>query len=311
MYESGSVYVVSEDLHLLLDRWSPERLGTVFDLPYAEIRAELDQILAFGDHEVLRVGADAMRAGMARLLEGETRPVVSVDPVYWPTELMLQITRCVDPGSLRGIDGFHSRFGFPHPDEQVAAIVVQMSDRFGDSAGEITLVDDVVFSGKVVVEVIRRFAERGIRVVRVVCGIAVAESDEKNPFVMCANLGATLDAVFSFGVEGTPRVVDEICERDFFVFCPMCGRSAVSDEVNLGFPYIEGFGDASSWASFGEHSKAVSRRLIDLNVRVLEMMEAQLGRDITFGDLERHPVRVRHSEVDGESVRLHLLAHLR
>lgn len=311
MGEPESVYVVSEDLHVLLDRWSLERFGLAFELPYDRIREELADILSFGDHRVLRVEASALSAGMARMLEGDRRPIISVDPVYCPSEHMLQITRCVDPDSLKGIEGFHSRYGFPHPDEQVAALVTELRNRYGDSHTEVTLVDDVVFSGKVVVEVIRRFAEHGIRVTRVVCGIAVAETREKDPFVMCAKLGATLEAVFSFGVDGTPTALDEICERDFFIFCPMCGRSAASDEVNLGFPYIEGFGDAGKWASFGEHSTAVSRRLVDLNVRVLATMEAQLGRDITFGDLERYPVRVRHPEAEGESVRLHLLAYLR
>ena len=75
------VYVVSEDLHLLLDRWSNERFGRVFDLPYSDIRAKLAEILAFGDHRVLQVTADQMRDGIDRLLKGERRPVISVDPV--------------------------------------------------------------------------------------------------------------------------------------------------------------------------------------------------------------------------------------
>lgn len=304
------VYVVSEDLHLLVDRWSQARFGRTFYLPYDLIRAELAQILAFGDHRVLQVGAEEMRAGMAGLLADERRPVISVDPVYWPDEFMLQITRCVDPVTLDGIEGFHSRHGFPHPDEQVSSLVARLHERFNGSSAEVVLVDDVVFSGKVVVEAIRRLAEHGIRVVRVVCGIAVVESPENDPFAMCADLGATLEAAFAFGTEGTPKAVDEICERDFFVFSPMCGRSAVSAEANLAFPYIHPFGRAEKWATFGEHSAAVSPRLIDLNVRALAMIEAQLGRDVAFADLDRFPVRVRHPDVEGDSVRLHLLAHL-
>ncbi|OGL95810.1 hypothetical protein A2348_00265 [Candidatus Uhrbacteria bacterium RIFOXYB12_FULL_58_10] len=303
------VYVVSEDLHVLVDRWSEKRLGMVFDLSYERIRRELAEILTFGGHCVVRVTSEQMRSGISRLLEGERRPVVSVDPVYWPSELMLQITRCVHADTLEGIDGFHSRYGFPHPDAQVSDLVGRLRTQF-DEAIEVVLVDDVVFSGKVVVEVIRRLSEHGVRVARVVCGIAVCTT-ESDPFAMCAALGTQLEAAFRFGGDGAAEVVDEICERDFFVFCPMCGRSAVSDEVNLGFPYVEPFGLAGKWASFGDHAWGLSTRLIELNVRVLEEMERQLGRDIAFGDLERHPVRVRHPEVDGESVRLHLLAHLR
>lgn len=304
------VYVVSEDLHLLLDRWSRGQFGTVFDLPYGEIRAELAEILAFGDHRVVQVSAEQMADGIARLLDGERRPVISVDPVYYPTDFMLQITRCVHPDTFDSIDEFHARFGFPHPDEQMSSLVERLRESFNGASAEVVLVDDVVFSGKVVAEVIRRLGGYGIRVARVVCGIAVVEQGGSDPFAMCAELSTALDAAYSFGTPGNPRALDEICERDFFVFCPMCGRSAVSDEMNFGYPYIEPFG-LGKWASFGERAQAVSARLTKLNVRVIEMIEGQLGRDLVFTDLDRLPVRVRHPEVDGDSVRLHLLAHLR
>lgn len=304
------VYVVSEDLHLLLDRWSSGQFGKVFDLPYAEIRTELAEILAFGDHRVVQVSAGQMEEGIVRLLDGERRPVISVDPVYYPTDFMLQITRCVHPATLDGIDGFHSRFGFPHPDEQLSSLVERLRESFNGASAEVVIVDDVVFSGKVVAEVIRRLGTYGIRVARVVCGIAVVEQGGSDPFAMCAELGATLDAAYAFGTPGNPNALDEICERDFFVFCPMSGRSAASDEANIGFPYIEPFG-LGKWASFGPHAVPVSARLAELNVRVIEAIERQLGRDLVFADLERYPARVRHHAVDGDSVRLHLLAHLR
>lgn len=304
------VYVVSEDLHLLVDRWSRGQFGKVFDLPYDEIRAELAEILTFGDHRVMRVSAGQMKEGIVRLLDGERRPVISVDPVYYPTDLMLQITRCVHPDTLDGIDGFHSRFGFPHPDEQVSSLVRRLRESFNGASAEVVLVDDVVFSGKVVAEVMRRLADSGIRVARVVCGIAVVEQGGSDPFAMCAELGATLEAAYAFGTPGSPNALDEICERDFFVFCPMSGRSAVSDEANIGFPYIEPFG-LGKWASFGEHAASVSARLAELNVRIIEVIERQIGRDLVFADLERFPARVRHHAVNGDLVRLHLLAHLR
>ncbi len=306
----SSVYVLSEDLHLLLDRWSMARFDKVFSLPYDEIRAKLTQILTFNNHKVVRVSADQMHEGMAALLEHEQRPVISVDPVYWPTDRMLQITRCVHYETLENIDGFYARFGFPDPVDQVSDLVSTLHKHFNGLSAEVVLVDDVVFSGKVVVAVIQRLAEEGIRVVRVVCGIAVVEPTQSDPFAMCQKLGAVLHAAFTFGAEGTPKAVDEVCERDFFVFCPMSGRSLYSEESNQGYPYIEPFGLAHSWASFGEFSPAISQKLIQLNIDILELIEQQLGREILFADLDRLPVRLLHPEVKSDSVRLHLLAHL-
>lgn len=304
------VYVVSEDLHLLLDRWSEQRFGLTFDLPYDKIRAELAEILTFGGHVVVQVSAEDMRSGMERLLVGERRPIVSVDPVYVPSDLMLQITRCVDPDTLASLDGVHARHGFPPPDVQIDDIVARLRSQYNGAGGDVVLVDDVVFSGKVVMDVIGRLAAHGVRVSRVVCGIAVIEVGESDPFRMCADLGATLDAAFTFGTEGSPSVVDEICERDFFVFSPMSGRSATA-EVNIGFPYICPFGLAEKWATLKGFAHDVSRKLIGLNAWIIEMIEVQLGRPLVFSDLERLPVRVRHPDIEGESVRLHLLAHLR
>jgi len=307
--DNRSVYVVSEDLHLLLGLWSRQRFGRDLSLPYEKIREDLERILGFGDHKVIRITEDQMLHGIAGLLENERRPIVSVDPVYWPTGLMLQITRCVDPVALCSVEGFYSRFGFPHPDVQVTSIVERLRGNPGGFDGQMVLVDDVVFSGKVVGEVVRRLAEYDTRVVRVVCGVAVV-AEGSDPFEMCARLGASLDAAHTFGAEGMPPVVDEICERDFFVFCPMCGRSAMVDDANLCFPYIDPFGRAGSWASFGESSVRVSRELIGLNIRVVQMIEREIGRDLFFADLDRIPVLVRHPAVNSDSVRLHLLAHV-
>ncbi|MBI5793950.1 hypothetical protein HZA87_02580 [Candidatus Uhrbacteria bacterium] len=302
-----SAYVVSQDLRLLLDRWTLARFGRTIALPYEQIRTRLAEILAFADHDVVMITEEAMSGAIADRLRDDPRPIVSVDPVYRPGDFMVHVTRCVRDDHT-DVPGLHPRPGYADLEAQFGTL----ASALGVNGIEVpvTLVDDVVYSGDVVKFLITSLRPHGIRVERVVCGIAVVQNEEKDPFKLCRGLDAELLAGFVFGTFDTPKAVDEICERDFFVFVPMCGRSAVSNEVNLGYPYIEPFGDAYNWASFEEHAPAVSRQLIELNVRVLEMIEAQLGRDLLFSDLDRYPVRVRHPDVAGDSVRLHLLAHL-
>ena len=150
----------------------------------------------------------------------------------------------------------------------------------------------------------------GLDVVRVVCGIAVASEQGKDPRSVCEAFGAELDFVGLYGAQGEPEAVDEVCERDFFVFCPMTGRSFVNKDMDTGAPYIAPFGRPSDWASLDEFEWPISQRLIRLNADVLEMIEQHLGRPVIFNDLHRLPHGVRHPDVRSESVREHLLAHL-
>ncbi len=304
----AAAYVVSQDLELLLRRWFSQRFEGELSLPYDDIRHRLSTILAFGTHEVLMVSESEILGGLMRLLSAEKRPVISVDPVYWPSENMLHVTRGVDENFV-SVPGLHPRYGHVSPSEQVAALVADLGATPHEQV-EVVLVDDIVFSGSVMVALINLLAPEGVKVVRVVCGIAVAEVGGKNPFDLCRQHGAELEAVFSFGTPGTRQASDEICERDFFVFAPMCGRTYVGVEGNVGAPYVAPFGRPRDWASFGESEASVSRALIALNIYVLELIEAQIGRALTFADLDRQPARVRHPDVAGDQVRLHLERHL-
>jgi len=304
---SRKAYVVSEDLKTLLDRWSLRRYGRTFDLPYADIRHRLANILAFDDHDVVQVSEEEMRDSMAALLADETRPVISVDPVYCPAEQMIHVTRGVFE-DLESAEGLFSRHGHAAVDEQIRRVASALGARAENRVSTV-LADDVVFSGGVISLLIAMLREHGVDIVRIVCGIAVVD-DESDPFALAEGLGAKLEAGRTFGIPGTQKAIDEICERDFFVFSPMCGRTLVGTDSNEGVPYILPFGLAHKWATLGVHAERVSKELIQLNVDVLRMIEDALGEHMTFQDLERKPYGVRHPGVHGDRVLLHLEAHL-
>lgn len=306
---SRKAYVVSEDLKTLLDRWSLRQYGRILDLPYVDIRHRLKEILAFDDHDVVQVSEQEMRDSMLALLENETRPVVSVDPVYWPAKDMIHVTRAVHAHDLSNAVDLFNRYGHASVDDQIRSVASSLGANGTGACVDAVLADDVVYSGDVMARLIGMLHGQGVDIVRVVCGIAVVEANS-DPFALCRSLGAVLHAGRSFGIPGTQEAVDEICERDFFVFSPMCGRTLAYAEENVGVPYLFPFGKADKWASFGDHAERVSRQLIRLNVDVLRMIEDELGEHVTFQDLERKPFRVRHQNVQGDRVLLHLETHL-
>ncbi len=309
------VYIISEDLSILLKDWSKRAFGREFDLDYAGILEKLAKAIRTGNaFDVVTISENAISEGIRSLLKEGSRPIVSVDPVYVPSGdqvHMLHVTRCVkcigrdfeESGEL------FSRHGHPAIEVQIQRLAQYLRANATQIA-EVDLADDVVFSGGVIKKVIGELAKKNIRVRRVVCGIAVVAS--KDPFQICHDLGTELCAAIRFPRNPNEVVVDEICERDFFVFAPMCGRTLFGAENNIGVPYLKPFGETGKWASFDqdENDDAVSQRLLRLNVEILEQMELQLGRSIRFQDLDRQPHGVRNPEIASEELLLHLRSFL-
>lgn len=302
---SQALYILSEDFDVLLRRWVRSRFGCELLLDFDPFRARLRDILRFGGHELVCLPFEELRAGMLGLLERETRPVMSKDPVYAPSEYMLQVTRCCDL-ERKSVLGLRARYGYPAVAEQIQAL----ADRLGatlEHPVSVVVLDDVIFTGGGMVEIARMGAEVGLLVEHVIAGIAIAE--------LCArplsDLGITMSAVHQFpGENESCRVVDEICSRDFFVFAPMTGRTLADPLRNAGFSYLEPFGDAARWASFGKCSARVSRDLLVLNIDLLAAIEKELGTSVCFGHLDREPLGVRFLDMGSERVLTHLRRHL-
>ncbi len=245
---------------------------------------------------------------MRRHLLDEHRPIISIDPVYVDSPHTLQVTRCVDL-DLEDLPGIWERPGHTPVEEQIASFARDLGASV-DQIQDVVLVDDVVFTGGVMQTVIEQLGEVGLRVRRVVSGITICLDNHPDPFERCAALGATLETSFPFPENGEP-VLDEICERDFCVFAPMTGRTVRGADGNVGAPYVMPFGRPSKWASMGDAAPTVSRRILELNVELLDQVETLAGRHIVLHDLERQPWGIRHESVGGEVVLDHLRAHLR
>lgn len=136
----------------------------------------------------------------------------------------------------------------------------------------IALVDDVVFSGKTIIETVSELNRYNANVHAVTTAIGVKKGID--------NLKKA-----QFGVIGMPEhltvhcleefdgVSDQVCERDFYPGVPYSGREHCSLR-NASFPYIFPFGKTQEWASIPEKEiKEFSQMCMDNTIALFEEIE--------------------------------------
>lgn len=262
-------YVVSADIQLLLTDWARRQN---FTLPQTEFFIELRQDFTnfFGRvFELFElIPESVMVNGLQEVVDGSNLYPVSLDRVYYQSQQALDITRYVDSegkdmGLGRRMDG--------------QSLLKQFRKLKKSGIQEVTLVDDVIFTGDLMRRVITQLEKMGIKVPIICSGIAITEGIKRlNGF------GHDVRSVKEY-----PAVIDEVCERDFYPGVPLCGRSLVSSE-NIGVPYILPFGNPQKWASIQEeYVHDVSHFCLGQTIKLFEAIEEKSGREVQCCDLER------------------------
>lgn len=107
---------------------------------------------------------------------------------------------------------------------------------------EIILVDDVVFSGNVLRNIIKCFEQNCINVIGIRCSISTEESYK----YFNKNLKKGLKSGCLLG----KNVIDQICERDFYFGIAQSGISILDNNKEvLKSPYFKPYGDSVKRAS--------------------------------------------------------------
>ncbi|MFA5945686.1 MAG: hypothetical protein WC802_02130 [Patescibacteria group bacterium] len=259
-------YVISADLSLLLDI-SPDLL--------ADFRRTLTQVLEESVGNCEWVAETEMVDGLAHLLKACPMLIVSLDPVYAPRPLALNITRLVDKNGADA--GYGLRDG---RQLDLAEEIREIARLVGEP--EIALVDDVVFSGAMMAQIISAFAKHGVAVRRVYAGVAIGEGANR----------LKLDNIDVHAVRSFAEVLDEVCERDFFPGAPMSGRT-LANLPNTGAPYLLPFGNAQKWASIPtEHARRFSTAVLRASAEVYDV----LGLRVTELPRRIHGLSADHDE---------------
>jgi hypothetical protein len=287
--ESRKPYVVSEDIHILLEEWAKK---TGFISPsrefFNQLRKEMEKYLSriFGVDNVDMVSADELARGIKKFLQKKGLPAISMDRVYYRTNPEIQITRAVDE-ALNDL-GVAPRFGAPPLREQYTAIARKYKGK------EIALIDDVLFSGKSLMSIIRSLEAEGIKVSVVIVGIAIGKGIKK------VKEETTIEILT---VRYYAEVIDEICERDFYPGVPLSGRTVINMPMDVGVPYLypfainqKGESKLEEWASIPkEKQKDFSIFGLEQAIRLWEEIESLSRRIVKCNYLERVPLGLHRS----------------
>lgn len=268
-------YVISGDLPIVLSQWASKRS---LRLPDAELinglRSDFFGFMQSIFSSVIFVGEEELSEGMNSAIESQGLPVISMDPVYVRGMYQLSLSRMVD-GDLNSI-GLYRRENAPY-------VVSQLSTLQKEKISQACLVDDVIFEGNAGVRAIRALNRIGISVPVMVAGIAIQEGKGK-----IQQIGTDVIAIRTF-----PKVIDEICERDFWPGVNLSGRGVNGFDSVVGSPYVAPFGKPE-WASIPPEKKiGFSRFCIDQSIRLFELLEEVNGRQISIEDLDRQVLYAR------------------
>lgn len=264
----GTHYVVSEDIDILVERWCRNNgLKPPAKRFYGALRARMLDFLHEIFARVTIINSERIRAGLSKLAAKHKKnglTVVSLERVYLEeTEIhgRIELTRTVN-GFGDEIIVHGTRYGTP-----------EKSIQFRKFRGKkLALIDDVLFSGKTLIETIQELLHNNANVHAVVTAIGVKNGVDR--------LKGT-----NFGVIGMPahmtvhcleefdEVSDQVCERDFYPGVPYSGRQYIGG--NAAFPYIRPFGKLDKWASIPEKELArFSKLCLDNTIALFE----EIGR---------------------------------
>lgn len=270
-------YIVSADAEHLVGLWCKRRSLSVPDRGFF---AEFQQGLA---HEIQSSGSDftvriiphnELAHGLQSLIFNHTQgDAVALDRAYVGDDFArhFEVTRAVDP-RLRSIGTMRRPFAPP--------ISQQLDYIVANSGNELTLVDDVIFSGDAIVDVATMFENRGAHVSTVLAAVAIGEGRKK-----IEDRGIEVVSVVDF-----QDVKDEICERDFLAGVPYSGRTVYTpDERHYSAPYILPFGDPEGWASIeGCHAaQKLSSYCVGQSIELWSRVEKLNHITLAHGDLPR------------------------
>lgn len=269
-------YVVSADIRFLLRGWAASHSFVLpSDAFFADLREEFSAFMkkVFTNFEL--VLEEELSAGIAELVRQTPATPVSLEKTYHATARSLEVARLVND---RGDDcGIGPRAG-------AKTLLRQFKVLKRAGLKEVTLIDDVIFSGGFMARLVHLLNKMSLRVPTVCVGIGIEEGVSKlrelNCEVRC--------------VRRYKAVIDEVCERDFYPGTPLSGR-LVAKSQNVGMPYILPFGKPKEWATIPEERhRELSRFCLMQTARLFSEIERSSGKTVITQVLPRQVHSLRN-----------------
>ena len=243
--ENQKPYVFSQDVGYLLNSWAKRANYSIPDTrPYQEeIVSELASIFPKLDVISERDLQDTAKETL-NLSKKNGGVCLSMDRAYMPAidknneVLYLETSRQVD-ANLNSTGLGTRKSSDLSIEQQLKKLAMKIGKR------PVTIFDDVAFGGDTMLEILDKAKVAGLNVSDVSLGIATTEA--------LARIG---QADYSCSSRFTyDQILDEICERDFFVGAPFSGRTIMTEEGVKGAPYLKPFGLPVEWASIPQEAE--------------------------------------------------------
>ena len=202
-------------------------------------------------------------------------PIVSLDKVYLNDSdaIYLDCTR------LDGSNELVSRYA-PSKENYVASQIENISIKLNRiNQNKIILVDDVVFSGGVLKRIIDLFKKYNIEVIGII-GIISSEYGY-NYFNSILPKGLKCSYLMD------DKVIDQICERDFYFGIAQSGISVKINNEIFKAPYFLPYGDPCNRASIPKENEIeFSKGCIKRSIMLWEEIERLSNSEIYMKDLK-------------------------
>lgn len=292
--EKINPYVLSQDVNYLLRNWSEETGYKVPDIkPYQnELAQKLESIF-----EVLDViGEDQLQDSARNTLTRSKYNggvCVSLDRAYMPAVDQNNEVLYID--SSRQIDSNFNSIGLGTRTTDNRNLTEQMTE-LAEIVGDrpVTIYDDVAFGGDTMLEVLDLAKNVGINVVSVELSISTSEALDK---LTQAGYSSSTDFEYE-------TILDEICERDFFIGAPYSGRTILEGSKAKGAPYVLPLGLPVEWASIPEaDALEFSQFCLSLSLRFWAESEYLSGAQIPTWALAKPPVLLEENKSVTEAIR--------
>ena len=242
---SGTHYVVSEDVDILVTRWC-KATGLLSPAKefYLKPRSRMKSFLRNLFARVTFIKSNEIRVGLLRSIARHKKAgltVVSLERAYLEDSEVserIELNRTVD-GSLEDVIVPSARNGTPTRQFQFERL----------RGKNIALVDDVVFSGKTLICTISGLHHCHANVHAVTAAVGVKDGVDNLKRATFGVIGMpdrlTVDCLDEFD-----DVSDQVCERDFYPGVPYSGRTHFTSDTS--FPYVLPLGRPDKWASIPE-----------------------------------------------------------
>ena len=160
---------------------------------------------------------------------------------------------------------------------EVMRVSKLLKEQYSTSKLDISIIDDVVYSGDAICTIIKEFSKYNISVREVLSAICVKDSIEK-----VESCGAEVISAYTIS-----DVYDEICERDFYFGISQSGRNLLSDEGKIiKQPYFYPYGMPVESASIPlECAREFSINCLENSKLLWKEIESQSNKVITSDDL--------------------------